>query len=253
MTKAVRLTLGFLLVLLAGTVVLNQPLEASDESSVSGGLVYLVSDRPYRGATTQQDVVPFIGYEGKRAYIRGLRAGYTVGEHRGVAFDLFARARMDSFSAEDSDAFTDIDKRRRTAEAGISLKRRFGGFQLYLDGYHDILSRHGGFELNGSVSSRLPLPTGFLVPTATVSCRNDNLVDYYYGVHDSEASGSLSAYSPAGELNLGVSARWILRVKESGILQLQVGYERLGREIHNSPMVDQSETVSGMLILGVKL
>ena len=218
------------------------------------GGVFFTSLRPQVSAERQENLVPFIGYEGERFYIRGLEAGYEWGEWGGIELSLISSVRMETLSEDDSEEFEGIEHRRRTGEAGLRLGRRIGLLQLRGYFLHDLLNRHGGFEAGASLSSRMPAPRGWWFGSLSGRYQDSGLVGHYFAVNQKEADqGGMEVYSPSGEYSWSAGAGWMSRGMEPLYFQIQGTYHKLGSESRSSPITESDDTVTGMLIVGYRL
>ena len=198
----------------------------------------IASSRPYPGAGGDLIAIPFIGYEGERAYLRGLIAGLRQAGPRDAEFDLFVRARMQRFDASDAPVVEGMETRRRTAEAGVGA--RFG--PRWLRGRaalaRDVLGRHEGEELTLTASVPVLLQGTLISFTAGGSWQSASLTEYYYGVRPEEARDDRPAYRPGAAWNwrAGAMARRSLGGRWSGMLIVQ--HEWMDGNLRRSPITD---------------
>ena len=107
-----------------------------------------------------------------------------------------------------------------------------------LGAFHDVSGTHGGFELSTRYSRRWTLGRLSLAPTIGVAYKSANLNDYYWGVHQDEASSALPEYHAGAGFNFegGLVTNYYLT--RNLRVALSVNYERLADTIAASPLAE---------------
>ncbi|MCP1677024.1 outer membrane protein [Natronocella acetinitrilica] len=204
----------------------------------SAGMGVVASSRPYPGSSSDVTGIPFIGYEGRRAYLRGLVAGVRQPGPGSAEFDLFLRARMQRYNQSDAPVVEGMDSRRRTAEAGVGVS--VGPPWLRGDARlaTDILGRHDGQELTLSLSNPQRVGQTLVRVFAGGSWQSADLTGYYYGVRRSEEREGRPAYRPGAAWNwrAGVFLQRRFAGRWSGVAVVQ--HEWLDDNLRRSPIVD---------------
>ena len=72
-------------------------------------------------------------------------------------------------------------------------------------------------------------------------------MDYYYGVRASEATATRPQYEPDSTVNFFGHLDYYQGLPKDWVLVTRIGFEVLGDEINNSPLVDKSVTMSGII------
>ena len=212
----------------------------------------LVIDRadPYVDIDRDPLLVPLLRFEGERAYLRGLRAGWRLVD--GDRFELagLAQARVSGYEAKDSPALAGMAERRPSLDLGLAGTWRtpIGGFELAL--LHDALDRSGGSE--ASLTWAVPFRRGNwgFLPALAVHWRDADLVDYYYGVRPGEALPDRPAYRGESALVPEISLLLERRLAPQWSLFARIGHSRYPGEISDSPIVEREHGTSLMLGLG---
>lgn len=206
-----RTVLALCLSLAAATGQAREEPAGVQPRGVSVGPALIVGQPIYRG-TGHADrlVVPFLGYESARLYLRGLRAGYRAWQPGRFAVDIIAQPRLDQLDPDDSDALTGMALRRRTLEAGLVGSWRTGAWGLSATALTDTLNRHQGQALELDLGYRIGPPFAFLRPSLSATWQSADLANYYYGVREDEQRPDRPAYSPGATLDLalGVAGRY---------------------------------------------
>lgn len=172
----------------------------------------------------------------------------------GVAFDM---GQPDTFnlilgyreSAVDSgnDELTMLDERDSAVELTASWVRKTRAFELSFSATTDISSAHEGYELGAGISFPRPFMGGFLIPGVELSYQSDKLVNYYYGVSASEASGNITQYESDGSWLTSAGVDYIHPIAGNWASYTNVSWQNLGDGISDSPIVERSSVWSGVI------
>lgn len=218
------------------------------------GLIAIERDAPYRQLDEDLLVVPLIRFEGERAYLRGLRGGFTLVERGPLEFSAFLQARGDGYEAADSPYLAGMADRRFSLDAGLALGwrvPRVGQFEF--SAATDLLDRSGGQELDVSWTGLVRAGKWRLLPSATLRWQSSDLVDYYYGVRPGEALPGRPAYTGDAALLPELSLLAQRPLGERWQFFARVGHAFLPSEITDSPLVDDDRRTSVILGLGYAL
>src|SRR5690606_36737951 len=109
--------------------------------------------------------------------------------------------RNDGFDQSDSTVFADMAKRKDSLDGGIAVQVRQQDWLLEADTVFDLLGNSNGQESTLAVSYNYRFKAVIVEPKFAVSYANSDLVDYYYGVREDEATTGRSAYSADGAWN----------------------------------------------------
>jgi outer membrane protein len=113
---------------------------------------------------------------------------------------------------------------------------------------HDILERNNGTEIRANYAYTIGVGTGWLIPTIGLTWESANLTNYYYGVSPAESLPNRPAYSPGSALNPTAKLGYFVPMSAKWLLGAEVGYTHLDSAISDSPIVDRSGSVSGMIL-----
>lgn len=240
-----RLTiLGILLCLgrYAAADELLGPAETKMSTPLRVGAALAYKGKPYKGYDDDEQwaAAPLVIYEGEHFFFRGTSTGWKFINQDDFEFDVRVEARLDGYDSHDSNALRGMDDRDPSVDGGLGMTWRPGGGPLSFDlvAVGDLGDKSDGYEVraggsyvvhNGSWATRLG---------AFVVYDSDDMVDYYYGVKQSEAIPGRPAYSPDGEAIFRVQALTAYRFSESRWMAYFGGrYDFLGDEITDSPIV----------------
>ncbi|WP_395794536.1 MipA/OmpV family protein [Aquimonas sp.] len=205
----------------------------------SAGVMGIVRDTPYREADSDSLVVPSLGYEGERLYLRGLNLGWKFDPDAAIEIELIARARLDGFEAKDSPVFAGMQERERSLELGASAGRALGPGRIEFAAFADVLDRSGGQELDLMWRGDFGRGPFRIQPEAGLRWQSADLVDYYFGVRPSEATASRAAYRAGSAVLPRIAINALAPLGGRWSLFARVSVDDLPDEITDSPLVER--------------
>jgi MipA family protein len=214
------------------------------------GAIALDRDSPYRDIDEGAFVVPLVRYEGERFFFRGTRGSFRLAKSETYEFTVFGQARLDGYDPKDSAFLAGMDKRRISLDLGLAstwTSRKIGQFELSVAA--DALDRSGGVEATASWNGLLRAGRWTFIPGASVSWKNADLADYYYGVRTGEALPGRPAYSPGAAVVPEVSMLATHPLGERWTLFARASHTWLPSEITDSPIVESDGSTG--LFLGI--
>ncbi|MEE4659821.1 MAG: MipA/OmpV family protein [Halieaceae bacterium] len=214
------------------------------------GAGVIFRDPVQQGADSDPFVVPLILYTGERVYLRGIEAGVRLHSDDRQRTHVFARPRLDGFKSSDDAFLEGMVTRRNSMDLGLRHTLLFGSWQLSAQATTDALGRNDGQTLTGTVSYAFGSPRSLLfVPYAGVEWMSADLVDYYYGVRDSETAPGRPAYSGSDVWNLVYGARVVAPLTPRLTFQGIAAGTHYGDAVADSPLTqDRNRAIT---ILGV--
>lgn len=212
------------------------------------GIGGMIENQGYTDIGTKTTVIPMIYVETEKLRIYGPTINYQLASLGNIDFSLAGQYRFDGYEADDGDIFTGMDDRTGTFEVGFNVNygTDFGDFSF--DALTDIGSEHDGYELSLSYSKPFMFKPFMVEPFARISLQSDDLVNYYYGVKESEATDYRAFYEAESTTNAEIGVRTNWQFGERHNLLMIVSYKAFGSEIKDSPLVDKSG--GGTFILG---
>lgn len=126
------------------------------------------------------------------------------------------------------------------------------GFEMLMDGewgmgalraFHDVSGTHHGYELSADYGFRWMRGRFSIAPSVGVSYKSAALSDYYWGVHDDEATFLLPAYEVDGGLGWEAGLRTSYYLTKSMRLAVSANYERLPHSVSMSPLVEDKQVL----------
>lgn len=202
------------------------------------GLGVLVSEQPYRGYDTQFIPIPILGYRGERLRVFGPYVSYDFVQAQDINLSVRLAPRFQGFDESDSDYFEGMRDRDSSIDAGLGFNYKKDDWQVELSAMFDTLDKSGGYEITtrlGKVFRKGPI---FLEPSVALSYQDDDLVDYYYGVRDSEQTEFRKAYVGEKTLNTTIGFSVATPVLLGGMTRFSIEHMWNGSNITDSPLVN---------------
>ncbi len=218
----------------------------------SVGVGVAASDSPYAGEGQRLRAFPFIGWEGERAYLRGLDLGLRLWRAERLQLEAALSARLDGFDADDLGrvelAANGVDRdllddRSDGIDATLGLRTRDLPVELGAQLRHDVGGASGGSELRLRAGWPLQQAATRWTPYLQLRWLSADLADYYHGVRDDEVARGVPAWNPGStwQPELGIS---LTHATRGGWLLIgNLRLSRLPDALADSPLIeDDRET-----------
>lgn len=213
-------------------------------SGFSAGLGGALITNEYKDMHGSSTLLPLLGYEGEYAYLRGVAAGIHFFRIDWLELNAQISYLPQHFYADDSDdwAIRRLDDRYSTLMGGFNGRILSDYGVLNATFSTDLLGYNNGILIEASYAFPVKLGIVDLLPAIGFQWADANYDQYYYGVDHSEARKSgLSYYEPRDSFSpyaqLGATVNFDDHWSAMGSARITF----LGEEIHESPMVQQSE------------
>jgi outer membrane protein len=214
-TRRLRLAGSIGVALAAGFLAIPQALAQVDTDAIADlldtpgsaglGFLYRFEESPYVDAGQRSDLLPLYLYQGERFYLNADRAGFKFvddGTHR---LDGFLSRRLEGFPEDDvPDVADGMVPRNAGADAGVRYRFSQPWGTLRATALQDVSSTSNGSELRLGYSYTWSSDRWSLRPDVTVSFRDADLNNYYYGVRPYEATVGRPAYRPGSGTDVTV-------------------------------------------------
>jgi outer membrane protein len=211
------------------------------------GVGGIAQDLGYKGQDGDARLVPIIYAESDRFFLMGPRAGWRFVQSDRFTLSAVANYRFDGYDSNDSRALEGMDDRDGSLDAGVELQYRADFGTLTFSAVTDTLDKSSGQEVSLRYGYPFSLARGTVSPFIESAWLSDDLVDYYYGVRPEEAREGRPAYRPDSTFNttLGVNGTWLFDRRH--LVFLNAGYQWLGSEIEDSPIMNADAGASVIL------
>jgi MipA family protein len=208
------------------------------------GVGFAISQEIYRDYDRRQMILPILGYRGEKLNVFGPFVSYEFYQQGQIEFSVRARPRFQGFDDSDSDIFDGMKKRKDTLDVGLGMTFKENDWKLEVAALHDALDRSDGYEISTTIGKLFRTGPVFLEPSIGLSYQDSNLVDYYYGVRDSEATPFRNSYEGDHAINttVGISLKTMSLL--DGLSSLSVENTWYGSGITDSPLVGSDSSLS---------
>ncbi len=239
---------AFIVLLHFGILAFGQP---GGQPGNMAGMAVLIIDDGYRDMESRTLAVPFLRYEKGRFFLNGPTLGFHLYQNDSSSVSAVLSAGFGGYDARDSAYFTGMADRDFSAFAGIQWERRFGrSYSLSLMAGTDVTGHADGMMGRASVTRNWFAGSWRVAGSLSVDWISDDVTDYYYGVLPEEARADRPAYQGTATWNPGCSVMATRSFGERAVFTVMVGYGRYGSGITDSPLVEQDESLFGMMGLG---
>lgn len=218
-----------------------------------------ISDSPYAGEGTRITPVPWISYEGRRIFWRGVSGGVHVFDGDAFTFDAVAAGRFDGFDIGDLDRRqlerngldpSLLEDRDSGLDVGVAANWRGRAGDLKLQALADATDSSGGYEVSIDYGYSWQLGETVLITSVGASWLSRDTVRYYYGTLDEEEARGVTAYRPDAALVPQVQLGFVRPLGEKWRLFGSLSYRFLPDEITDSPFLERDSSGYGNLKIG---
>ncbi|GAB58788.1 MipA/OmpV family protein [Rheinheimera nanhaiensis] len=205
-----------------------------------------VNQEIYRGYKRRVIPLPLVGYRGDKLSVYGPFVSYELAKANDVSLSAKLAPRFAGYDDGDSDVFVGM-KRKSSLDAGLGLQYRIDNWTLDTEVLSDVLGNSNGQEAKLKFSYGLRFGPLQVSPEVGVSYSSSKLVDYYYGVRQSEATADRPAYRAGAAVNYHTGVALSTPVFFGGLTRLGIEYHWYDTSIANSPLTDRDSGVSAFL------
>jgi len=239
--KRITAVTVFILLFVAAAAYAKEEEHISKAPDMLGAGV-LISSSPYKGDSNSISPVPIINVEKGNFFIRIDQAGYSLYKKDPLEVYTFLQPRFMGYRSSDSDFLRGMKRRNWSVDAGLGAELQIPGLKesaVSVEVLQDILANSKGQEVDVFCWHLFDLKPLFLVPKAGLMWESKKVINYYYGVKDTEIALNRPAYSPNSSLSYRLGADSLLYVSKKWALATRVYVDFFGSQIKNSPIVDK--------------
>jgi outer membrane protein len=226
---------------------IEKQLSTSQQSNFLYGVGLTSSSQIYKGYSQRTMLIPLIGYKDESLTVFGPYISYNIKTSKQLTLSLKLSPRFQGFDQSDSDVFTGMKKRKNSLDAGAALNYKKGAWRLNLSSMFDILNRSSGYEIKTALSRLYTVGPVFIEPSISVSVLDSQLVDYYYGVSESEATNTRVTYKGKQSQNTAAAISIATPIFLGGYTRFMIKHKWFDSHIANSPLVNGNSTLSVQL------
>nr|WP_248291036.1 MipA/OmpV family protein [Pseudoalteromonas arctica] len=193
-------------------------------------------------------VVPALSIQYGNFSLLGPQMSYKLGHWGDFEASILGKFRLDGYEADDDEFFNGMEDRDPSFDIGIDLEYDSSWGDFGLSHTADVSSTHEGYETSVSYSLPYRVSKGRIAPFISVSHLSEDLVNYYYGVKQSEVTTNRAYYQAESSLvwEIGTRSDWLFGTNH--MIKADLSYRFLGSEIKDSPLIDKSGGIN--LIIG---
>lgn len=216
--------------------------ESTEEYASTFGLGGGVSSKrsPYRGVGNETNAFPLVTYENRYVRFFGATLDAKLPSAGPVDFSLRARYGLgDGYKSSDSSYLSGMARRKGGLSLGVATTWHNDLVDVSFEwmratsnskGNRFRLTAERSFEVSNSLR---------LTPHVGIERSDRKDVDYYYGVRDSEIRPGRPGYKGSATTNVDVGVRMDYAFTRQHNLFLDVGVQRWGSGVTDSPLVDR--------------
>ncbi len=243
-----RILFALLLTLAISAVVPLLSIAEEDDNYIGAGL--MMRDKPYTDVETSSMPVPIVYFHKDKWFVEGVKAGFEFWKYEDLKLRGFIAPRLMGYEEEDSLTLHGMDDREMSLDAGFELKwllQNMCDIELIASMAFDTLSVYEGQEAKIAAQKEIKGEIFVLKPSIGLKWQSEDLVNYYYGVKASEAVAGRPEYLPDQDYNYFANVDFYIGISKDLVLITSFGYEYLGNEIDDSPIVDDRSIMSGVV------
>lgn len=230
-------------------VQLQRPL--GERGRIAAGVGMLGRSSPYVDSDARVvRVIPALYYIGNRVQIFGPVA--QLGLVNGEVFSLAARVQYEPgvYEEGDSPVLEGLGDRCDTMLLGLSADWTLPyRFELSAGYSHDVLDRVGGGLGQLALSRTIPVRVLRITPTLGLNWLSAEMGNDFYGVPALRATSSRPAYRLSDTLSYEAGLNLLIEITPKWQAIVGLSAERLGSEVHRSPIVDEKWVWKGFASL----
>ena len=238
----------FVIIFPLSSSVAKEPVKMSKKTTkITGflyGLGFSTSNQIYKGYNQRTMLLPLIGYQGENLTLFGPFISYKIKTFNKLKVSVKLSPRFQGFNASDSDFFQGMKERKSSMDAGIDLTYKQDDWQINISSMFDILNRSNGYEIKSAVSRMYRFGPVFVQPSASVSFLDSRMVNYYYGVSESEINPQRTAYLGQKSQNIALGLSISTPLFLGGYTRLNIEHLWFDANITNSPLVEGNSSLS---------
>jgi len=238
-----------------GLLVLTANVQAAEQSNRFGVGLYADNERSiYDGHNGGDDVkiegIISFQYRGDKLNIDEKSASYKFFDNGKYQIEVIGNSEERGYQASDSTKLTGMAERKNSWDLGGRVAAKTGLGVVSLAATGDVSGKHKGQEVDLKFSQDLfrkgprGNPRGVSVDLqAGVKWQSDEVVDYYYGVKNSESTAARATYAGKDAVTpyIGLTAR--TNIANHVTFDVGAIYKHYPDEITESPIADKDHDV----------
>ncbi len=211
------------------------------------GVGVITQTSPYRGSDRLiVQPIPAISYIGDRVQIfgPGVRCGLFKWHDLGLA--AVGDFRLGAYDEKDSPVLAGLGDRKSTLMGGLAFQAFLpGGVDLSAGYEHDLLNQFNGGSADLSLEKSFQRGLFTLTPAVGLNWLTEELANYEFGVPADKAEDGRPAYEPGSVVTVNYGLGLFIELRGAWRIIVRGNLAQLPSAITQSPIVDQSQVLSG--------
>jgi len=244
--------ISLILLFVSSTILANEDTTEAPEgrNGPPTGFIYgagvAYQQQIYKGFDQRTIAIPLLGYVGKKFNVFGPFVNYTVMRNEDWNFDLNLSPRFNGYEEDDSEFFLGMQERKDSLDAGFTVKYNPNSWSYQFKALADVLSKSSGSELEFNIAKKFKVNALTIEPSVSFNRLDENMVDYYYGVTQDEATELRSFYEGSSTTNKSLNMS-ISHPIPIGLIRLDINNTWFGSGIADSSLVDDDRALGARL------
>lgn len=214
------------------------------------GLGVMSEQEPYAGIGRDNTPLPLLQFENRYIHLFGPRIefklpGLDIGDSQQLNFGIVGQYDSSGYEEDDAPILNGMAKRRGGFWAGAAVEWSSSFVDISAEWLADASGNSNGQVVSLGLERTWQLGKRVLLtPHVGASWQDENYVDYYFGVRESEARLDRPAYIGESAVNIEAGVRGVYMFDRHHSVLMGVEVTGLADEIKDSPLVDRSTTNS---------
>jgi len=211
------------------------------------GVGVIAQTSPYRGSShVIVQPIPVISYIGDRVQVLGPSANVGILKWRDLGFALTVQYRLAAYDEEDSPILRGMGDRNSTVMGGLAFQANLpAGIRMSAGFDQDLLGRVRGGTRKVGMNKSFQGGLFTLSPQVGWTWSTAELTNYEFGVSPEKALPDRPAYSPGTSLSFVCGLGLFIELPGAWRIVLNGKTAFLPSAVSESPLVDQSQLMSG--------
>lgn len=210
------------------------------------GLAFLSVPSIYLNHKRNEQIIPIIEWSWKNWFIRDFRFGsYVAANDQWYLSSSLGIESIASVNREKNN-FTSSNLKNRDEVYNAALTwgwiDPWGIIRMSLE--RDISQGHNSQSVSLAYSCELSITAWSIEPYAKLKYLPNKVVNYYYGIEQSEVKSGYPAYQARHAYTAHIGINVTYAMNQSHALIFSTGYQEISSEIKNSPIVERDGVAS---------
>lgn len=220
--------------------------QQNSESSWGLGIGIYSQQKAYVDIERKNRVIPVLTFENQYVRLTGPELalklpGYQLKDLGRFDFSLIGRLDINDYDESDTRILEGMEDRDGGFWAGAKIEWKSSWIQISTEFLQAVSGDSDGSRFNLGIEKTWHFAEKYmLTPRVEVKWRDENYVDYYYGVRADEVTSWRPFYEGSSAINIEAGIRAGYMPKHKHFIFLDVSATSLADEIKDSPLVDRS-------------